>query len=145
MWLGSLIVVDWTDDGLVPTDTDGDGVLDSGCGDHVDLIISGYQRADPPCADEIWDFGMADPTGAWNGEDCFNSGVCHPVGVLQTVGIDQVSSCNPTDLEPGLTTAMSADRDPFLTYYLYDPYYDWCLVFGDDRAYYASLGCTELR
>jgi len=82
----------WTDDGNVPTDTDGDGFPDTGCGDFVTVSI------DDPLGETAWLFGMVEtgsPSG-WYGEDCYvgyaSYNICHsiaPGGV-----VNEVTSCN---------------------------------------------------
>ncbi len=135
------VVVDWTDDGNSPTDTDGDGLPDTGCGDSVTITIT------DPLNAQNWDFGMAETasTNGWTGEDCLNGygsfNICHPIGLTAT--LDEVSDCSANSVVAGQTTLLDAEKDPFTTYYLSDM--SECFVFGDDPSYYASLGCTTLN
>ena len=55
----------WMDDGAVPTDSDGDGVLDSGCDDTLNIQIT------DPLGLTDWSFGMVESgANGWSGEDC---------------------------------------------------------------------------
>lgn len=133
-------VVDWTDDGYTPTDTDSDGFPDTGCDDTVMTTIT------DPLGAPTWEFGMAetDSTNGWTGEDCFNGyntfAFCHSVGLTHT--LNEVTSCSVLDVVAGSTTLMDAEKDPFLTYYFAEG--GDCFVFGNDPSYYATLGCTTL-
>ena len=130
----------WADDGLVPTDSDGDGFPDTGCGDSVVIDII------DPLGVLAWEFGMAetDSASGWLGEDCFNGSgayaLCHPIGIDHT--LDEVATCAAADVLPGTSTLLDASRDAALTYYLSDG--TSCFVWGHDVDYYLSLGCFDL-
>ena len=130
-------ILDWTDDGASPADTDGDGLNDTGCGDSLAICIV------DPLGVTNWDFGMAEEGAyGWTGEDCLNGygaySLCHPIGLMHV--LNQV--CRPDEVVPGQTTLLDAEKEPFLTYYLDDGAV--CFTFGRDTSYYASLGCTEM-
>lgn len=127
-----VVVADWTDDGLLP---------DEGCGDSVFIGI------DDPLGESNWAFGMSEtgsPSG-WLGEDCYQGyaayNLCHAIGP-NTV-LDQVASCAAADVVAGSTTLLSADKDPYLTYYLEDSAGS-CFVWGHDVSYYGPLACVQM-
>ena len=133
-----LVSIDWTDDGLLPTDSDGDGLNDTGCDDVLNICIN------DPYGVSMWDFGMTE-IGAqgWTGEDCLAGygayNLCHEV-TAPSDSLDQV--CDPALVVRSESTLFDASKDPYLTYYLSDQ--SACFVFGADTAYYGSLGCTEM-
>ena len=137
------VTVTWTDDGQVPTDIDGDGLPDVGCGDSVELQVF------DPLGETDWIFGLTEtgsPNG-WYGEDCFLGYAvfnhCHPFNGTAIV-LDEVTSCSVLDIIDGATTYFSADKDPFLTYYLEDSVGN-CYTWGEDPSYYGPLACTSLN
>ena len=136
-----IVDVDWIDDGLDPTDSDADGVVDTNCGDQVHISVS------DPLGEPQWDFGIAE-TGAvngWFGEDCLagdgETAICHRIGVAHT--LDEVTDCRVDSLLAGSRTLLDASKEPFLTYYLADTL-GYCFVWGHDASYYDALGCTEI-
>ena len=134
--------IDWTDDGVSPTDTDGDGLPDTGCGDTVTIYLF------DPLQGPSWIMGMAQSgSNGWTGEDCLSGydsySFCHPIGIPSHTLI-QVENCRADAVVAGVTTLLHAELDPELTYYL-DDSAGFCLTFGDNVAYYASLGCTEMQ
>ncbi len=135
------VLVDWTDDGETPTDTDGDSLPDVGCGDTVRVQIS------DPLGETTWFFGMAEtghPAG-WFGEDCYMGygpfSFCHSVGIDTT--IPEVTDCSAYSVQDG-RTLFDAEKDPYLTYYLEDSMAN-CFVWGHDTAYYGPLTCTLMN
>jgi len=130
-----LFSAEWTDDGATPTDTDGDGVPDSGCGDALEVSLC------DPAEVEHWTFGMAE-TGTADGsraEDCLGDGLCHEP---QSPGTWQIAqSCDPTELASG-TTLVDASRESGLTYVLHDGRF--CFTWGHDPAYYEGFGCAAM-
>ena len=136
------ITVDWTDDGYVPTDTDGDGQPDEGCGDSVTIDIF------DPMGFTEWSFGMVDSISGdpWFGEDCYLGqypyNLCHSfTGTSLT--LDQVTSCQVSDVTAGATTLFDSSRDPFTTYYLVDSS-GACFIWGAEPAYYSPLFCVQM-
>ncbi len=135
------VIVDWTDDGEVPTDTDGDTFPDTGCGDTVTITIT------DPLGETAWFFGMAETGSAagWFGEDCIGGDagfdLCHGIGISTT--LDEVTDCSVNSVVAGTSTLFDAAKDPHLTYYLEDSAGN-CFVFGDDTAYYGVQNCTEM-
>ncbi len=134
------VTVTWTDDGNVPTDTDGDSLPDVGCGDSVQVSVS------DPLGETQWAFGMSEtgmPNG-WTGEDCYvgylNFNYCHLFNGTVLV-LQEVTTCSVMDIVPGSRTYFSADKDPFLTYYLEDSLGN-CFIWGEDPTYYGPLNCT---
>lgn len=133
-------VVDWTNDGYTPTDTDGDGLPDAGCDDSLSIEIL------DPLAIPSWSFGIAETqiANGWTGEDCLNGygsyTLCHTIGLTAT--LNEVSSCQASDVVAGSTTLFHAEQNPFVTYMFHDGSY--CFAFGNDPAYYQSLGCFQL-
>ncbi len=134
------VVIDWTDDGEVPTDTDGDTLPDIGCGDSVTVTIT------DPLGETSWSFGMAETgsTNGWTGEDCYQGyltyNFCHSVGVADT--IPETTDCSANSVADGVTL-MDAAKDPFLTYYLEDSL-GTCFTWGEDITYYGPVNCTEM-
>ncbi len=134
------VTVDWTDDGLEPTDTDGDGLPESGCGDSISIDIH------DPLEEENWLFGMA-PTGSpdgWFGEDCYpgdSETICHEIGVVDFLG--EVPDCNIASVVPGQLTFHHAGTDPLMTYYVEDTL-GICFIWGHSPEYYDGLGCSEM-
>ncbi len=133
------VTTNWVDDGLVPEDTDADGINDTGCdGDVLEICIQ------DPLGQVDWLLGFVEdgPYG-WAGEDCLGTGGydhCHTVTAPEDT-IDEV--CTLQEVADG-STLMDALKDPFLTYYLEDPTTGACFVWGTDVAYYAALSCTEM-
>jgi len=135
--------VTWIDDGNLPSDSDGDGFPDTGCGDQVEVEVF------DPLGQTNWSFGMAEtgnPIG-WFGEECFQGYAvfnhCHPFAGTVLV-LDEVASCSVFDIVDGAATYFSADKNPLISYYLED----WlgnCYVWGDAPAYYGPLACTTLN
>ena len=129
------IELTWIDDGLVPTDTDGDGLPDSGCGDVLAVEIC------DPAEVRMWDFGIVQASGTLD-EDCLSSPErCHGLDRLGVMEVAQVADCDPALAASG-HTVFDASLDPGLTYYFDDG--EVCFVFGADPAYYASLGCAVM-
>lgn len=129
----------WIDDGTVPVDTDGDGQYDSGCGDVYDVFIWDYYRS-AGAPEDLWRFGWVSAAPqAWTGEDCLHGSgpvaVCHEVPA--EFRLSEV--CRADQVVGGVTTLFDWSRAPRLTYYLANTCD--CLVFGEDTAYYAALGC----
>lgn len=134
-------VIDWSDDGLVPVDSDGDGLLDSGCGDRLNLGVYDY------VAGREWEFGLVETAspGGWTGEDCLNgygtTAICHRVQA-PTHTLSEVESCQAEDVVASQTTLFDAGRDVRLTYTFAEG--GDCFAFGHDPTYYDSLGCVPL-
>ncbi len=135
------VAVDWNDDdGQVPTDSDGDGILDSGCGDSVDITIH------DPLGVTDWSFGMveAGPDG-WTGEDCLTGfgtyAFCHQIGIDHTLA--EVADCAAGSVVESSSTLLDASKEPSLTYFLEDGS-GYCFVWGNDPSYYAAMSCVEL-
>ena len=135
--------MEWADDGFVPTDTDKDGLPDTGCGDSVTLTI------DDPFGSTDWTFGMAETgsVGGWFGEDCFGGYasfyLCHPISGT-SLALDEVTSCAASDVVAGATTLLDASREPAITYFLLDVVQSVCFAWGHDPSYYSALGCRPL-
>lgn len=131
----------WTDDGLEPTDTDGDGAPDFGCGDTFEMGITGFYRTATP---GTFRFGMVDVGAAdWSGEDCWGgheSTTCHVVA--PHFELNQVADCSETSVALGSTTWFHARRDPELTYTLANEC--GCLTWGRNPEYYEALGCYRV-
>lgn len=134
----SSVAISWTDDGYIPTDTDGDGIPDAGCGDSVSVAITGSAPG--------WSFGMAEggPSG-WTGEDCYNGygsfAFCHALGPSGGTLIE-VPDCSIFSVVAGQSTLFDSGKDPYMTYYIADA--ASCYVAGFNPSYYASLGCTQM-
>ena len=136
------VTVNWFDDGLVPADTDGDGLPDVGCGDTLQVVVN------DPMGNTNWSFGMAEtgsPVG-WYGEDCFMGyggfNYCHDF-TGDTLNLAEVTDCSVLSVVEGQTTLFDAAKDPYLTYILGNDQNE-CWVWGHDVSYYAALPCTEL-
>ncbi len=131
---------EWTDDGFTPTDTDGDGILDSGCGDSLDIQIN------DPLGTTDWSFGMALPgVNGWTGEDCITGlgtfNYCHSIGATHT--LNEVTDCREESVVEGVSTYLDASSQGQVSFVLIDPT-GWCVAFGADPAYYSTLGCADL-
>lgn len=131
----------WTDDGLEPTDTDGDGAPDIGCGDTFEMGITGFCRT---ATEGTFRFGMVDASAAdWTGEDCLgghDSTTCHRVA--PNFELSQVASCSQSAVVLGETTWYHVGREQVLTYTLANDCA--CLTWGRDPAYYEALGCLRI-
>ena len=136
--VGGSVRLEWDDDGVNPTDTDGDGLADTGCQDTLHIEMWTYYRS----AEPTMRVGIVDTfAGVWTGEDCLTGDApgCHSIPSSHT--LHQTADCS-TNVILGSSTHFDASRSAFLTY-LFTNECD-CVVLGADVAYYDSLGCTEI-
>lgn len=140
--LGVSHQVTWTDDGLLPTDTDADGAPDTGCGDSLEIRLWPYQRTATP--DFTWSFGLVGTSpGARVDEACLapdGDPRCHTVGLVHE--LHQVADCDPANLELGATTLLDASAEPRLGYVIANNC--GCATFGEGSSFYLALGCVDL-
>ncbi len=131
--------VSWYDDGLVPTDVNGDGLPDINCDDELTLDIT------DALGRTSWNFGIAEvgPNG-WTGEDCVFGyamwNYCHPV-IGNQLTLDETTDCAIDGVIEGATTLFDSRMEFTVTYYLEDPVSGDCWVWGANPSYYSGLGC----
>ncbi|MCA9573024.1 MAG: hypothetical protein KC656_34545, partial [Myxococcales bacterium] len=133
--------------------TDADGAVDIGL-DADTLTIT---LDDVPGGPWYFGYGQTQvgPFNGWFGEDCYTGDFCHPLQPATALGDGRRRSVTTltrvgaiSAIVEGSTTLLPVDfpesYTPDCTFYIgsqTEP--DVCFVFGEDRSYYAPLGCAD--